>query len=156
MAVMIAQWENEWILLSALPMARVQFLAMAEYLKGFYPADPPCCLVHNLGILKARYTTETVVEGGVGAPLVKNCFKWWTQQLIIRRNVNGPRWSRANWEKCLIFMPQLIGRPVSPWLPRRTEDAVLSYLTGWGWRKPIRTAVFLKALQVAEMSSKLG
>jgi len=33
---MIAQWENEGISLSVLPVARVQFPAMAEYFKGFF------------------------------------------------------------------------------------------------------------------------
>jgi len=35
--VMIAQWENECISLSVLAMARIRFPAMAEYFKGFFP-----------------------------------------------------------------------------------------------------------------------
>jgi len=37
LSVMIAQWENKCILLSVIPVTRVQFLAVAEYLKGFFP-----------------------------------------------------------------------------------------------------------------------
>jgi len=35
--VMIAQWENGCISLSVLSMARVQFPAVAEMFKGFFP-----------------------------------------------------------------------------------------------------------------------
>ena len=35
--VMIAQWENDCISLSVFPVARVQFPAMAQYFKGFFP-----------------------------------------------------------------------------------------------------------------------
>jgi len=40
---MIAQWENEFISLSFLSLARVQFPATVEYFKGFSLADhtPP-------------------------------------------------------------------------------------------------------------------
>ena len=37
--VIIAQWENKCISLSVLPVAQVQFPAMAEYFKGFSLAD---------------------------------------------------------------------------------------------------------------------
>ena len=37
--VMIAQWENKCISLSTLPVAQVQFPAVAEYFKGFSLAD---------------------------------------------------------------------------------------------------------------------
>jgi len=35
--VMIAQWENECISLAVLFMAQVQFLTVAKYFKGFFP-----------------------------------------------------------------------------------------------------------------------
>jgi len=35
--VMVAQWENECISLSVPSAARVQFLAVAEHFKGFFP-----------------------------------------------------------------------------------------------------------------------
>jgi len=40
--VMIAQWDNECarISLSVLPVAWAEFLAMAEYFKGFFPGWP--------------------------------------------------------------------------------------------------------------------
>jgi len=36
---MIAQWENEYISLSVLPVAWVRFPTMAGYFKGFFLAD---------------------------------------------------------------------------------------------------------------------
>ena len=45
--VMIAQWENECISLSVLSVARVQFLALAEYSKGLSLAYHMCCLEHK-------------------------------------------------------------------------------------------------------------
>jgi len=37
---MIAQWDNECILLADLSVAQVQFLAVAECFKGFFPYLP--------------------------------------------------------------------------------------------------------------------
>jgi len=37
MSVMIAQWKNECVSLSVLPVAWVQFPTMVGYFKGFFP-----------------------------------------------------------------------------------------------------------------------
>jgi len=46
LVVMIAQWDSS---LSVLPVAKVQFPTMAEYLKDFYLADHTCAMFNSSG-----------------------------------------------------------------------------------------------------------
>jgi len=64
---MIAQWENEWLSLSVLPVARVQLPAMAEYLKGFFPGwahsvNPTWASVAENGSIPLNATTLVDIE----------------------------------------------------------------------------------------------
>ena len=63
---MIAQWENKYISLSVLPVARVQFLVTAEYFKGIFPWLITCVALYtDPRRPKGRTTAETVVKSEV-------------------------------------------------------------------------------------------
>ena len=91
-SVTIAQWENECISRSVLPVAWVQFAAAAEYFKGFFPGWS-----HS-----ANQSWASEVENGPISP------QWHAPQNLwkLRRKAEVQLWTDNGWgkKKAMIVM----------------------------------------------------
>ena len=112
-SVMIAQWDSS---LSVLPVARVQFPAMAEYFKGFFPgwsrsANPSWASVAENGSISPQWHHTTCGQRG-GRP------KFNHGQTMADRKNDAKSWAVFLYNSRIIFSCRFAARCcLSPIIP---------------------------------------
>ena len=107
---MIAQWDSS---LSVLPVARVQFPAMAEYFKGFFPgwshsANPPWASVAENGSISPQWVTFSMGHASASRKS-PNDAPWETLSLRLSRPISAPLLTVArSWRREKINLEVLV------------------------------------------------